>query len=265
GNKDQGFRRSRKNLGPIRFDITRGTDSHRAVMIRIQDLVAPLPKFQLSPDARPYLAPTPNTPQNKHWELTEENMFQNLERVWRKEAKKTGKDGNPAGAATQLEFYIYGRDTPAADAPDPSDQRRRVTAKNVMEADARMTKAVEQGVIRKPGPVGRALLQQHLAGMPIMPEPADITVPITNTFRQGEYLDNQRLAYDTMSEEQKRLTEAVTRPMRCVIHMNLHDLRGILNLPFFDMSALHIFAAPTAPIAAPSGNMEDVDHDPENE
>lgn len=183
--------------------------------------------------------------------------------MWHKEARKLGKDGNPVGATAKLDFYVYGIDTPAADAPDTNDQRRSVNTARAAVANEVIDRAVDQGTIPPPGPIRRTLFTHHLASLPTMPEPENIRLPDTNTFRQAHHLDDQRLAYDTMSEEQRRVTESETRPMRCVIHVNMHDLRAILRLPFFDMSALHIFAHPTTPVPAPLGHMADEDQDQE--
>ncbi|KAG0012312.1 hypothetical protein BGZ81_001674 [Podila clonocystis] len=123
GNKEKGFCHSRKDLDPRSFDIIRGKDSYELTLVRIKDIIKELPRFRLPVDLRLYLQPNPSTPQKDHWELVEENFFPSLERVWHKEARKLGKDGNPVGAAAKLDFYVYGIDTPATDAPDPNDQR----------------------------------------------------------------------------------------------------------------------------------------------
>ncbi|KAF9368071.1 hypothetical protein CPB97_004979, partial [Podila verticillata] len=107
GNKEKGFCHSRRDLDPRTFDIIRGIDSYELILVQIKDIVKELPRFCLLVDSRPYLQPNPSTPQKDHWELVEENFFPSLERVWCKEAKRLGKDGNPVGAAAKLDFYVY--------------------------------------------------------------------------------------------------------------------------------------------------------------
>ncbi|KAF9977988.1 hypothetical protein BGZ65_007170, partial [Modicella reniformis] len=178
--------RALKDLpSPAPWNHNRTNDTFRVLMARIEGYIAGLRGVRLPDDGHLYLQPTHNTDQRSYMELTEDNFEDAMAQAWRQEARRL------TNADVQLHMYVYleGVETNTAPAGAPI---RRATAQRILAANPIVDEAMAQNDIPNIGRFTRAHLTRHLASLPAMPTPQEIRIPQTNTFRQTQYLDEQR-------------------------------------------------------------------------
>ncbi|KAG0329983.1 hypothetical protein BGZ99_009427 [Dissophora globulifera] len=206
----------------------RDADTYRVLIARIEGYISRLQGVRLPRNWRPYLKPTNNTYQRNFVELTNDNFAKELERTWRKEARRTN---NLNGDGIELQLYVYLEDVVNAKAAAGNNGVCQTATQPIQ------SQAVEQSIIPDIGPSTQMHLMRHIANPSTVPARKVGSILKTNTDRQAhdpderkrEFKDKQRAMADLQAEY--RMIEININGIDLPISVKLSSLQKALNLP----------------------------------